>query len=108
MQPNDDWLKYDETKAIKYIRNYIPQELQERISDNDIDTIIEMMYNFYEEKGILDEGSDDDIVDIDVDELLEHINKYPERKLLKHLTLDDIELIVQGELVYCESLDLQD
>lgn len=113
MQQNqDDWLKYDELEAVKYIRAYLPKEVSKKLSDDDIDEVIDMMYDYYEEKGILEEEIDmensDEEVEIDVDELLSYIYIRPDRALLKNLSDEEIELIVQGELNYCDSLSMQE
>jgi len=63
----EEFLPYDDDEAIKFIRNQIPQELKEKFSDDDLNYLIDLIYEFYEEKGFLDD--DDTEVDIDLDEL---------------------------------------
>jgi uncharacterized protein YqeY len=59
-------LSYDEDDAVKFIRNYLPQELKEKFSDNEINYIIDLVYEFYESKGFVDED-DDTVVEVDED-----------------------------------------
>ncbi|MDR1810359.1 MAG: hypothetical protein LBR34_08155 [Prevotella sp.] len=99
--------EYDEDDAVKFIRNHLPQELKNRFSDNDINYIIDVMYDFYDEKGLMDEdASDDDTADLNEDELLEYVVKNIQKDKLLKLTEEEIGFIVQGELAYCESLGM--
>jgi len=46
----EEFLPYDDDEAIKFIRNQIPQELKEKFSDDDLNYLIDLIYEFYEEK----------------------------------------------------------
>ena len=71
----DELLGYDDTASVAFIRNYIPQELKELLSDDDIVYIVDLIYDYYESRGYLsDEDQDgDEPIDIDEDELLEYV-----------------------------------
>jgi hypothetical protein len=106
MNNNTESFEYDEDAAVKFIQNYLPQELKDRFSDNDINYIIDIMYDFYDEKGLMDDASDEDMVDLDENELLEYVVKNVKKDKLLKLTEEEISFIVQGELAYCESLGM--
>jgi len=108
MQNQDDWLKYDESEAVNYIKEGLPEDVQAKVSDENINDIIEMMHDFYEAKGFLDDDVDDENeeFEIDINEMVEYISERSEKESLNHLSLDDIELIIQGELNYCDSLEI--
>ena len=112
MQNQDDWLKYDELDAVRYIKNQLPKDVLKNVSDENICDIIELMYDFYEEKGYLyevdEEIDENEEVEIDVSEMIAYIFERPESEAFRHLTPDDIELIMQGELDYCDSLELSE
>jgi len=64
---------YDEDDAVRFIRNYLPQELKDKFSDDEINYIIDVVYDFYDEKGFMaDDTSDEDIVELDEDELIDY------------------------------------
>ncbi|NDW18930.1 hypothetical protein D0T53_08385 [Dysgonomonas sp. 216] len=106
---NNNELQYDEDDAVKFIRNYIPQELKEKLSDNDINYIIDVIYDFYDEKGFMnDDISDEDIVELDEDELIEYVIKSAQKDKVNTFTHEEINFVVQGELQYCESLGMFD
>ncbi|OAV72841.1 hypothetical protein Barb6_00779 [Bacteroidales bacterium Barb6] len=100
---------YDEDDAVAFIQNYLPQELKEKFSDDDINYIVDLMYEFYEDKGWLDEDSEEEInVDIDTDELAEFIVKNALKQKVGQFKREEILLIVEGELAYCDSVGMFD
>jgi hypothetical protein len=104
MTKEKDLIQYDEDDAVKYIQNYLPQEMKGKYSNDEINYIIDIVYDFYEEKGYMDEDSDDDaIVSIDEDELVTYVLKNTKKDKINHFSADDISFIIQGELAYCES-----
>lgn len=107
MSAEVDPIGYDEDDAVKFIQNYLPQELKGKFSDDEINYIIDIIYEFYEDKGLLNESSsDDEIIDINEDELTEFVLKNTKKDKLKEFSADEITFIIQGELAYCESIDL--
>ena len=109
MTDNTESFEYDEDEAVRFIQNYLPQELKDHFSDNDINYVIDVMYDFYDEKGLLDdETSGDETIDLDEDELIAYVlNSIKKDKLIK-LSEEEITFIVQGELQYCESIGMFD
>ena len=109
MTDNTESFEYDEDEAVRFIQNYLPQELKDHFSDNDINYVIDVMYDFYDEKGLLDdETSGDETIDLDEDELISYVlNSIKKDKLIK-LSEEEITFIVQGELQYCESIGMFD
>ena len=53
---------FDENDAIKFIREYIPENIKNKYSDNDILLLMDTMYDFF------DEEDDDDYEDCDCDD----------------------------------------
>lgn len=107
MSTEIDPIGYDEDDAVKYIQNYLPQELKGKFSNDEINYIIDIIYEFYEEKGLLDEdSSEDQIIDIDEDELTNFVLKNTKKDKLKEFSAEEITFIIQGELAYCESINL--
>ena len=102
----DQDLIYDDDEAIKFIQNYLPQQLKEKFSDDDISYIIDLIYEFYESKGYFDDEDDESFVDIDEDELIQYVINNAQKDGVGKYKTEEISFIVQGELEYCESIDL--
>lgn len=101
-----DWMEYDEDEAVKFIKNYIPQEIKEKYTNDDINYIIDIVYDFYESKGLMEESDNCAIVEIDEDEMVAYVQKQTLKDKIKTFSADDITQIVQGELAYCESIGI--
>lgn len=100
-------LEYDEDDAVKFIRNYLPLEEKEKFTNDEINYIIDIIYDFYDSKGLISEtNSEDDIVEIDEDEMIQYVLKNTRKEKINNFTADEITFIIQGELAYCESLNI--
>jgi hypothetical protein len=105
---NDD-LIYDEADAVKFIKNYMPQDMKGKFSDDDITYIIDLIYEYYEKQGFFDEDMDDDQeVDIDEDALVAFVVKNAKKDGVGKFSDDEIMFVVQGEMEYCDSIDMFD
>lgn len=108
MSEKDD-LIYDEDDSVKFIQNYLPQELKGKFSDDDINYIVDLIYDFYESKGYLNENPDEDgDVEIDEDELVEYVIKNAQKDGVGKFEAEEVTFIVQGELEYCDSINMFD
>jgi hypothetical protein len=103
-QNEEEVLPYDDDEAIKFIRNQIPQELKEKFSDDDLNYIVDLIYEFYEDKGYLND--DDAEVDIDLDELTAYVVKQAKKDKVGVYTEDEIQFVVDAEIAYCDSLGI--
>ncbi len=105
---SEELLGYDDIKAVEFIRNYIPQELKELVSDDDIVYFVDLIYDFYESRGILGEEFDDEEGEFEFDdeELLDYVVKNARKDEVGQFDKEQIRFIVQGEMAYNESLGL--
>ncbi len=102
-------LVYDDDDSVKFIQNYLPQELKGKFSNDDITYIVDLIYEFYESKGFLDEDSDDEgNVEIDEEELITFVVKNAKKDGIGKFTPEEIAFIVQGEMEYCDSIHMFD
>ena len=70
----------DDEKTIEFIKNYLPQELKEKFSDDELYYFLDLIDEYYSESGILDAQPDaDGYVDIDLEEVVAYIVKEAKR-----------------------------
>jgi hypothetical protein len=100
----EDLLVYDEDEAVKFILNFIPAESKDRIDNDKIEYVLDVVYDFYEENGLIDEDSTEE-ASIDEEEMFKYILKSSKKDKMK-LTEDDIQLILDGEYEYGKSLGI--
>lgn len=105
MNEEKNIVEYDEEDSVKFIREHLPQEMRNEFSDDEINYIVDLIYEFYDEKGFLDEDDEKDI-EIDEEELLEYVVKNARKDKVRNFTEEQIEYIVAGELAYCDTLNL--
>ncbi|MBN2661504.1 MAG: hypothetical protein JXR54_09585 [Tannerellaceae bacterium] len=109
MSEKDDLLIYDEDDSVKFIQNFLPQDMKGKFSNDDINYIVDLIYDFYESKGFLNEDPDKDgDVEIDEDELISYVIKNAKKDGVGKFEPEEISFIVQGELEYCESINMFD
>jgi hypothetical protein len=104
-QVEDDMFEYDEDEAVAFIRNHIPQELKPKFSDDDLNYIIDLIYEYYEREGLLNDD-DEEAVEVDLDDLTAFVVKNAMKDKVGKYTDEEIRFIVDGEIAYCETLGI--
>lgn len=107
MSEENKVMEYDEDDSLEFIKEHLPEDLKEGLSDDDIDYVVDLIYEYYDEKGFLDDDDDSDI-EIDEDELYEYVLKVVREDESTTLTDDQVEAIITGELDYCDSINFFD
>lgn len=103
-QAEEDMFEYDEEDAVAYIRNYLPQELKSKFSDDDLNYIIDLIYEYYEREGLLND--DEEEVDVDLDDLTAFVVKNAMKDKVGVYKDEEVRFIVDGEIGYCETLGI--
>ena len=103
----DEFDGYDDAASVAFIRNYIPQEMKELLSDDDIVYFVDLIYDYYESRGYMDEDLDEDeAIEVDEDELVEYVVRNARKDGVGKFEPEQIRFVVQGELEYCQSINL--
>lgn len=107
MSKEQDPIEYDEQEAVKFIQNYLPQDMKDKYTDDEINYVIDIVYEFYEEKGFMNQETDEnEIVNIDEDEIVAYVLKNTKKDKINTFSPEDISFIIQGELAYCDSIGI--
>jgi hypothetical protein len=100
----DDLLEYDEDDAVAFILDFIPAEAKERISDVKIEYVLDVVYEYYDEKGLIDEDSTEE-ASIDEEDMFKYILKCSKKDKMD-IQEEDVQLILDGEFEYGKSLGI--
>lgn len=97
---------FSEEKAVEFIRDYVGEKISAKYSDDELLFIIDCIWDYYEDNGMLSldlEDTEEEI--LDPDKLIEYVKKTVTND--EELVMDpsDISLIVKAELEYEESLE---
>lgn len=101
---DDDLLVYDEDDAVKFILNYVPDDAKKRITDEKVEYMLDVVYEYYDENGLIDEESTDE-ASIDEEDMFKFILKCVKKDKMQ-ISEDDIQLILDGEYEYGKSLGI--
>ena len=96
----------DDARTIEYIKNYLPQELKERFSEEELYYFLDALVEYYTESGILEAEPDaEGFIDIDVEVVAKHLAKQAKKDKMGDFDPEDLRWIVEGEMEYGESLE---
>ena len=91
--------RYDDSEAVAFIRNYLPVELKEKLTEDDIYYILDVSEDYYEQSNFFE--TDDEAEER---ELIEYIIKEAEADEIGDYTREDILFVLRGEEAYFESI----
>jgi hypothetical protein len=91
--------KYDEQEALAFIKNYLPLELKEKFSDDDIYYILDASEDYYEQSNFFE--ADDETEE---QELIEYIVKEAKKDQIGNYDQEDVLLVLRGEEAYFDSI----
>lgn len=100
----DKWLNIDDSDAIFNIRKQLPEELAQQLTDEEIEEVIDGIHDYLFEHGLLEEDSEDEAIEIDVDELAGHVSHKLKTETKEKITDSLLKLIIQAELDYSDFL----
>ena len=98
--------EYDENDAIVFIKNYLPQDIKTKYNDDDILIVIDLIFDYYDEKGYFDISVDDDEGELSVTDLTGYVKNKLRKDPDNIIEMDDVAPIILGELDYEESLGI--
>lgn len=98
-------MEFDEKQVILEMRNAISEESSRLYDDDELLNVVDIIWDWYDEQGLLEIDSEADDEEVNVDALI----KYVRRMLLKDkaspVQQSDVEPLVMAELRYEQSLD---
>ncbi len=101
-------LEFNENKAIEAIKSRLPEGVE--YDDDEILNVIDIIFDYYEENGLLDIDCDAD--DVDEDKMIYDLYAYVAKMLKKDpyslIKSEHIETIVAAELEYERSIGFDD
>lgn len=103
----DDFLLEDEDdeKTVEFIKNYLPQELKDKFTDDELYYFLDVMVDYYSTSGCLDAQPDDDgFINIDQDEIVNYVVNEAKKDGMGEYAPEDVLFVVQGEMEYGNSL----
>ena len=107
MGMEDDFLLEDEDDArtVEFIQNYLPQELKDKFTEDDLYYLLDLIVEYYANSGCLDAEPDEEgYINIDQDAIVDYIIKESKKDDMGPYLPEDVFFVVQGEMEYGNSI----
>lgn len=106
MNTDDDILQgaAEDANVVSYIQDHLPAELKDKFSDEQLYYIIDVIAEYYAEKGIFD-NDEDGYVDVNIDEVAEYVAQKAKKEKFGTFSTDDLVAVVEAELDFEEQLE---
>ena len=107
MEIDDEFLLEDDDdqKTIEFIKNYLPQELKEKFTEEDLYYIFDVIVEYYTTSGCLDAQPDEEgYINIDQDAIVDYVIKAAKKEGMGPYDPEDVFFVVQGEMEYGNQL----
>lgn len=98
MNTKEDDLVYDEDEAVEFIYSWLSEQDRKTISKDDIDYVLDVIYDYYESEGLIDEDSTEE-ASIDEEKMYKFVQNAAKKDKI-NLSNDAIQLILEGEYEY--------
>lgn len=96
----------DDRQAVAFIQNYLPQDLKDKFTEEELYYFLDVLVDYYANSGILDSEPDEEgYVDLDIDEIAEYMVKQSKKDQMGEYEAEDLRWIVEGEMEYVENLE---
>ena len=103
----EDDFAYDDNDSVQYIKDFLPEHIKQKFDDDDLIYIIDLIYEFYESKGLMDDEMDEsEDIEFDEDELVAYVTTNALSDGIGKYNAEDIALVIEAELSYCESIGM--
>ena len=95
----------DDALAIEYIQKHLPQELQEKFTEDELYYFLDVIVEYYAESGILDAEPDKDgFIDIDLEAMAAYMAKKAKKEGIGEFSEEDLLFIAQAESDFEDTL----
>jgi hypothetical protein len=102
---NDIFDDTDDEKCIEYIKNYLPQDMKDRFTDDQLYFFLDTIDDYYVDSGVLDvEPDKEGYINIDLDAVTDYVVKEAKKDNIGDFSHDDVFFVVQGEMEYGNSI----
>lgn len=99
----------DDARTVEFIKAYLPQDLKDKFTDEELYYFLDVIVEYYAESGVLDTAPDaDGYIEIDQEKVVDYIIRQARKDKMGEYSPEDIMWVVQGEAEYGETLDEED
>jgi len=93
----------DDRRTVEFIKAYLPQEVKEKLTDDDLYYFLDVLGEYYVE--FIDASGDQEEVDIDVEAVAAYLAKQAQKDGVGTFDAEDLRWVVDAELEYGETME---
>lgn len=97
--------EFDEKEAIHSMRAVLSDESSKLYDDDELLNVIDIIWDWYDDQGLLDIDTEADDEDINTEALIKHVGKMLAKDSDSPIRREDVEPLVMAELRYEQSLE---
>lgn len=91
----------EEHRTVRFIRSYLPQEVKDKLTEDDIYYFLDAFAEYCQETGITDNDSEE--TDIDIDDAAHFMCKLAGKEGIGTFSPEDVRWVVDGQLEFWEN-----
>ena len=104
MNTDNEELVFDEDDAIRFILDFIPEEDKKDLTEDDVQYVLDVIYDYYEKEGLIEEDTAE-AASIDEEAMFKYVHDAIKKDKM-HITDEQIQLILEGEFEYGVSIGI--
>ena len=98
-------MEFDELRAVAFINDRLREVGRNPYPEDEVLNVIDMIWDFYEENGLLDVDADDDDTDDDIEpDMIDYVNRMLRKDKGASISPADVPLMVRAEVDYEDSV----
>ncbi|NCA79652.1 MAG: hypothetical protein EOM76_05625 [Sphingobacteriia bacterium] len=105
MSQQPDLIEFDDDDAIEFIINHLPKALRSRISEDDVQYVLDLICDFYEKNNLIEDEEVEEAT-IAEDDMFRYIDGIMRKENVIELTEEELRTILDGEYEYGKSIGI--
>ena len=106
MAKEQEAIEFDDTEAINFILNSLPAESRARISDDDVQYILDLICEYYDSNDLMNDDESVGEATIAEDEMFDFIWKLMKKENQVQLTEEELQQVLDGEFEYGKKIGI--
>ena len=97
--------EFDDSEALRFILNALSPETRAKVTDDDVQYVLDLVCDYYDKNDLLDDDTDSDAA-IAEDDMHNYIWNMMRKENMTHLSEDDMQEILDGEFEYGKKIGI--
>lgn len=97
----------EDARTVEFIRNYLPQDLKDRFTEDELYYFLDVIVDYYATSGVLENSKPDEegFIDIDLEAVVRYVVEQARKDKVGEFDPEEIMWVVQGEAEFSDSME---